>query len=359
MSARFFGVGCMVPSVIDADDPASWTKQTKDAFDAIPSVQNFRILDVSDLNFCWTGDGYDDPEKKEVHIPESGVIAFEVKIPMRLQAMKLLESDEVETFRVTTLFDYVHPVTFIECVDAPGDVANPSMALVVVREFLRDELKKRNSPADLLTLGPSPFHADFFLRVGDEGRPAGEGFRVEVEKTLSYDQVTYFSDSLDSLWALYSSIQEQFSYFYRFTMLRNVRLGAAENLSRKSQDLVKTFKLRGFRAYISRNLTMRHSLQSVQLDAVSARLEIIHHKRDNVDDLERLYPGDDETYLKGHLEKTMGEDYIEEIESSEKILTVLEGRHSQELQRFTTVTFSLVGVIVGAFLTAAFRSWWG
>ncbi|MFD0415829.1 hypothetical protein [Streptomyces sp. NPDC127108] len=359
VSSRFFGVGCIVPKVEEFKDPADWIEKVKAAFDAVPSVQKFKAVNVDDLNFHWAGDGYVEPEGQETQIPSSGMLTFEVNIPTRLQKYMLLANDEVEIFRVTILFHYVHPVTYIECLGAPGEVTHPSWALVVVREFLREELKKRDLSVGLLVIGPSPFHADFSLRNGTGPQPAGDGFSVEVEKSLAYDRITYFHESADSLRALYSSLQLQFSYFYRFTILRNMRLRAAVDLSDQSEEIAESFKGRGFRAYISRTLAVRQKLQSAQLDAVSARLTTTRHKRGSAEDLEGLYPGEEAAHLRGYLEKSMKEDYIEEIESAEKILDVLDGRHSQELQRFATITFSLLGVAFGALLTAAFRSWWG
>ncbi|MEZ0159483.1 hypothetical protein [Streptomyces griseorubens] len=359
MSDRFFGVGCMVPGVEDAENPGDWTEKVKKAFEAVPSVQKFKAIEINDLDFCWTGNGFTESEDREIHIPESGIITFEVKIPARLQIVPLLGGEGAEVFRVTILFDYVHPVTYVECLDASEEVEHPSMTLVTVREFLREELAKRDSPVGLLVLGPSPFHADFSLRVGSGPQTAGEDFTVDIEKSLGYDRITYYHESPEALWRLYRTLREQFSYFYQFVTMRNARLGAASRLSKQSREIAESFKRRGLKAYLSRTMTMRHKLQSAQLDAVSARLTIIRHKRDSADDLEGLYPGEEAAHLRRYLEKTIEEDYIEEIESSEKILEVLDSRHSQELQRFATIAFSLLGVVVGAALTAAFRSWWG
>jgi hypothetical protein len=349
----------MVPKVADPKDPKDWIEQVKNAFEAIPSVHKFKTIGISDLDFLWTGDGYVETEGEESSLPRSGVITFEVNIPARLQKFTYLANDEIENFRVTVVFDYVHPVTYIECLDAPGNVEHPSSALVIVREFLREELGKRDSSVRLLVLGPSPFHADFSLEVGTGPQSAGDGFTVEISKSLAYDRIAYFHESKDSLWRLYLSLQKQFSYFYRFITLRNARLRAADNLSDQSKEIGEAFKKRGFRAYLARILTMRHKLQSAQLDAVSARLAIIHHRRDSAEDLEGLYPGEEIAHLRGYLEKVMKEDFEEEIESAEKILEVLDGRQGQELQRFATISFSFLGVVVGAFLTAAFRVWWG
>ncbi|MEU0771647.1 hypothetical protein [Streptomyces albogriseolus] len=359
MSDRFFGVGCMVPRVEGAEDPRDWAEKVKRAFEAVPSVQKFKAIEINDLDFYWMGSGFTESDDREIYIPESGIITFEVKIPARLQTIPLLGGEGAEVFRVTILFNYVHPVTYIECVDALEEVEYPSMALVTVREFLREELAKRDSPVALLILGPSPFHADFSLRVGSGGQPAGEGFTVDVQKSLAYDRITYYHESTDALWRLYTSLQEQFSYFYQFVTMRNARLTASSQLSKQSKEIADSFKRRGLKAYLSRTMTMRHKLQSAQLDAVSARLTIIRHKRDSADDLEGLYPGEEAAHLRRYLEKVIEEDYLEEIESSEKILEVLDSRHSQELQRFATIAFSLLGVVIGAALTAVFRSWWG
>ncbi|MGW9493900.1 hypothetical protein ACWG5P_05795 [Streptomyces prasinus] len=364
---RFFGVGCLTPKVKDAKDANDWKKRVVYTFEAIPSVHNFALTEIDDLDFYWEGKiGQSGDE--EIPLPELGLMTFDVNIPSRIQKQLgiLPGIGDVEEFKVLTFFHYVHPITYIECKSPQGgEVSNPSSAMAIVRDFLVAELKKQQSDIELFMIGPSPFHADFSLRAGKGEMEVGDGFSVTVEKGLGYDNITYFHDpshasiSRAVLWQLYSAIQGEFSYFYRFQSLRNARLHAASNLSTQSEELAKLFKKRGFSSYLTRTATVRHKLQSAQLDAISARMAAMQHSRSTKEDMEGLYPKEGGSALKGYLERVTEEVYLEELEGAEKILEVLESRHSQEVQRFATITFSLLGVIVGAVLTAAFRSWWG
>ncbi|NYV74397.1 hypothetical protein [Streptomyces sp. UH6] len=359
VNVKFFGVGCMVPGLIECNDPDIWTEKVTAAFDEIPSVERFKVFDVKDLDFSWIGDGYATPNLQRFAIPKSGAIVFTVTIPTRLQTMPLVRQIDVERFNVMTVFSHTHPVTYVECLAKTETLEDPSMSLAIVREFLRDEFKKRDSTVTLLTLGPSPFHANFSLQIGTGDHQVGNGFTATVNKGLGYDTITYFHEDKDILTDLYWEIFPQLSHFYDFTRSRNRRLRSADALSTKAEEITEAFKRRGPKAYISRALTMRHKLQSAQLDAVSARLSISRHRRFNTESLERLYPSEKATHLKEYLEKVAEEDYKEEIESAEQVLEILDGRHTQELQRFATIAFSLLGVAIGAFLTAAFRIWWG
>lgn len=367
---RYFGVGCIPPKVKDAKDAEDWTERTRNAFESIPSVHNFNILGVEDLEFIWEGK-IGTPGDEEIPLPSIGAITFDVRIPARIQKQISIFApvEGIEEFKVITLFHYVHPVTFIECINPSGDdVPNSATALAIVRDFLKAELQKQRSDVELFMIGPSPFHADFSLSLGEGEDIVADGFTVTINKGLGYDQFSYFHDAQnshreatgsDALWNLFTIIHEELCYFYRFVSLRNERLSVSSSLGDKAQELADLFKKRGASAFLRRTLTVRHKLQSAQLETISARITTMQHSRSTKEDLEGLYPRKDSATLSGYLQKVTEESYLEEIEGTEKILEVLESRHSQEVQRFATIAFSMLGVVVGSVLTAAFRIWWG
>lgn len=158
---------------------------------------------------------------------------------------------------------------------------------------------------------------------------------------------------------LYKLTRQEFSYFYHFESIRNARGSAMAKLSKSTEEIAERFKRKGIRQYAYRAFILGHRLQSAQLDAVSARLRTTQQRRRTKETMDRLYGSAESAGIREHLEKATEEDFTEEIEASEKILQIIEGRHGQEVQRFATISFSLLGVVVGAILTAALRGWWG
>ncbi|MEV5920528.1 hypothetical protein AB0N42_22955 [Streptomyces pseudogriseolus] len=367
---RHFSVGCLIPKLPLADSPSAWLEQVRKAFDAIPSVHNLKLIGINDLNYRWAGGEIGQFGDEEIPVPEIGTTAFDIHIPARLQTNLgvPLGDEEVEDFSVITFFNHVHPVTFVSCCDTEVDVRNPSASMIIVREFLITQLRKVQPEIELFQIGPSPFHVDFSISPGQGKTPIGGGFSYSKEKILGYDRVEYYYEpegkatggTTDSaLWRLYLATMQEFSYFYHFESLRNARLRAMGKLSRDSRELAERFKDKGIRAYLYRTFALRHQLQSARLETISARLDAMRQKRSAKEDIDGLYSSAEGVGLKEYLERTTEEEYLDEIEASEKILEMLEGRHSQEVQRFATISFSLLGVVVGAILTAAFRTWWG
>ena len=94
-------------------------------------------------------------------------LQFNIFIPFRIQ--KELHSRKVrantENFRVYTKTAYHFIVTYVELLDSLND-CTPSDGVIVVREFLKKQFKEIKSNIRFECLGPSPFHADFFIKPG-------------------------------------------------------------------------------------------------------------------------------------------------------------------------------------------------
>ncbi|MEU0027880.1 hypothetical protein [Streptomyces sp. NPDC006335] len=366
---RYFGVGCLIPR-ISAENVDEWLKKTKKHLEAIPSVHQLSFTGITDINYSWRGGEIGQLGDEKLNIPEAGTLSFKVHIPTRLRT-KLgapLGSDDVEDFYVFTFFSHVHPVTYVSFLDSTGEVRAPAAAVIIVREFLNAELQKTEPKVDLIRIGPTPFHADFFLSPGNGVIDIMDGFSYSRKKQPGYDRIEYFYTREDersaisadeALASLYLITKQEFSYFYHFESLRNARGRAMAELYMDAARLAERFKKKGIKHYLYRAFALGHRLQSAQLEAISARMLVTWHKRNAKENLDRLYGSTESVGIKEHLEKVSEEDFIEDIEASEKILEIIEGRHSQEVQRFATISFSLLGVIVGAVLTAAFRGWWG
>lgn len=129
-------------------------------------------------------------------------ISFEMFIPKRVQEdlKQTYESFKTERFRISINSTYYFPVVIVQLVNPLGENVYPSSAVILVREFLRKELSKIKSFIDFQVLGPSPFHANFFIKEDDQ---IEEPFTISIVETKAYDQITI-------LYKGYSVIEEAF-----------------------------------------------------------------------------------------------------------------------------------------------------
>ena len=124
-------------------------------------------------------------------------LQFNIYIPFRFQEGVRGEKlhTNTENFKVYTNTAYHFIVTYIESLDSP-DNCSPSDGVFVVREFLKKQFEKIKSNIRFECLGPSPFHADFFIKPGrdkDSGKYRKGLYSEQIEK-LGYNLFNFYYD---------------------------------------------------------------------------------------------------------------------------------------------------------------------
>ena len=94
------------------------------------------------------------------------MLEFTIDIPERIQN-EIWETGwgrpkniEARKFRISVHYRGELPVAFVSGVDA--NLTNPSDAVVLIRRYL-EKYKPDESAVEFQFLGPSPFHADFYV----------------------------------------------------------------------------------------------------------------------------------------------------------------------------------------------------
>lgn len=111
-------------------------------------------------------------ENEDAHLSFAS-LTFKIYVPSRLQEVYGASTvsyaeNKVEHFTVDVRFEYHAPVVFIDTGDMPCEdeseilEIDPSTAVVFIRNYLQDKLQSIGE-IRMHALGPSPFHADFFL----------------------------------------------------------------------------------------------------------------------------------------------------------------------------------------------------
>ena len=187
---RAFGIGCFqfgydkpLPYRFDTTE---YIRDVKQALGSLSSVGDVKV-DFSE-QFAYSGDVEGSPcsIRDGNFFPRLELLSldFTVYIPARVtrDIFPHEDMDErvgTERFRVFLKHGFHTPIAVIECLN-PNEKCTPSSAVRLMREYLKREFKKINGPVTFQSLGPSPFHADFYVREGHDNVEEGE---VYIEET--------------------------------------------------------------------------------------------------------------------------------------------------------------------------------
>ena len=143
-----------------------------------------------------------------------------------------------ERFRIRTEYFYHGPVTVVECLDVEEPrPARPSDAVLVLRRYLMRKLAESDSDLRMEFMGPSPFHANFFVRVDEAEDSVGQ---VERKAQLGYDVVEVrlppddFGDAIE--WFLHHA-GNQLSFFYQMLRIERRRSISWQQIEREWKNL--------------------------------------------------------------------------------------------------------------------------
>ncbi|TDU05409.1 hypothetical protein EDD99_3920 [Streptomyces sp. 846.5] len=362
-----FGVGSLFLQVKDSEREAEWENVVAEALGKIPSVDDIKI-DTSKRRARFEALSGADPNDSQVisqAIPTRGSIRFSLQIPKRTQVeLSIFRSAAVSEsgkFEVIILMDGDYPVTFVFPKDV-GRNEDVATAVVVVREFLEKELGKlgEDSPVLLKCLGPSPFHAEFHVSSGVGENLLVGGLSYSHFKARSYDQYEIFCDDQEfpdqasALDAVIAYLMPEFGMFYFLGAQRYLNYVKFSSIAAEFDRLTSQSISRSFKSRI-RTVSIGSSIRDIRillLQFQSRVLSVGKYSRGQVDSLDSTRPV---TVLKNLIEEMLERDFENQIETFEKTLSLLDSSHTQTIQRVTSFAVSLLGVFVGAILTAWLR----
>jgi len=127
-------------------------------------------------------------------------------------------------YSLWTQSEYDTPVTLVFPLTTSAD---PSTGIVKVRGYIRKYLR---SNFELEVIGPSPFHADFFVIPTNF-------FGVEIEKQSGYDRVQVFVDKLkflDIKDQIFEELRSELNLFYMMREIEASRVKKWSNIEEKN-----------------------------------------------------------------------------------------------------------------------------
>jgi len=166
-------------------------------------------------------------------------LSFDVYIPYRVQESlfrdKLLCT--TENFNVRIIHDWHGPLTIVESLN-PDSSCQPSDGVIAVRNFLESNIDDDFIRFEFL--GPSPFHANFFVMTSNQAN--GEQIEFNHEETKGYDKIEFTCpESIgldDALNEIIYELESELGFFYWFTANNRRRSRKWEELESAVEEFI-------------------------------------------------------------------------------------------------------------------------
>lgn len=226
----------------------------------------------------------------------------------------------------------------------------PSDAIAFIRNYLEEKLRG-NAKVQFQFLGPSPFHADFFVtrHNGQHGEAIAKdiSFSGRGYRTLYFEFPVADHELIDSF---ISINQDILSLYYAVIRYRNrsMRLGA--KIAEGTEQLYSRSQSRGFLSSIPRWFRNGRIIDDVYKSILDQKMNDIGRARflteaketDTIDESDIIYP---------FIEREAKDELWMPTDHVKDILKMLEDRRQGYIRNTTTVVAGLIGGILGAGLT--------
>ena len=379
-----FGIGCYSFTAPDADNlrmqnregkylVQDWAQDVELALKAIPGLDEISVLGFgsvrADTPPTWRtaiegvlhdeSDSLYHPGGDLLPHPVSGRIAFVATIPTHTQMRVFSPSRAMAgtRFEIDIRYGYGMPVAFVRAPD--GELA-PSMAVAIVREFLRSEFAQRASDADLIQItcmGPSPMWNDCFVAISDD--PLGVPMVVEVLDTPGYQTINFsmqatseVADKEDAYEFVKESTQDELQLYFDLISRRNVLDLHRSFIEASLESLVWQYRSKRISDRFSRLSRSGQQATDLMPEILAAESECgralggASAEWQEVRGRSMTHPFDKA------FEREPSNESSVYFENARSVVTFLDERHGREVQVVSVIASSLLSGLVCAAITA-------
>lgn len=361
-----FGVGCLHFSTVNNSnniEGEEYIENLENALETVPNINDIQVsvgdrfikesFNIEENNGTLDGKG-------SIFPPTSTklIINYTVYIPRRIQE-DLTYNDkhlDSEKFIVQMRYDpYFFPVTYVEPL-SENNIYNPSTGVEIVRKFMDDKFPVSSICFD--SLGPSPFHADFFLSV--ESSPNGEcqidGIEYEYSKKGGYDiysilaDKNHFSNLEEAKNKLYYEMKDEFGAFYFMSQGNLRRHKKWRKVSQSSNELRSLHGEEGFRGFVNRIVKTNRKLRNCFILLLDYEAMDISLRQS----AERAYQNllDERTpIIDSFLREKKERQWEFPTSQVKEILNLFEGRRRKRIEGVIVIISAILGGVVGSIMT--------
>jgi hypothetical protein len=345
---------------------ADWKKKLTAALGDIAAVGELTVESSLEVGLVGVRDAL---------VPTIGRVEFTLAIPKRIQdelnPLSLPFPDAGERFRIITLLEFHGPATFVFCEDSIEDARAGTSAVFYVREFLQRELARSSHSARLVSIGPSPFHADLkvvwdsspsqditsseppldpekppvrgYIDPRTNKRPWGTEIEIVCRPRVATDPFEMVTE------IVLTALAKELSLFYQLVRDTDERRELANELAERAGDLVGLHRTEGLKGALTRLFKTAPAARDLMLDAITAETMQREHEmqgREAINDLYssiygwKLFANDLDSQLK--------EDFSPLVDAARKTGELLEGSRKKEYEIMILSASTLLGAAAGA-----------
>lgn len=355
-----FGVGCFhfqskIDVKHDAED-AAYFMNLKKFLTQDSSIKNVSFEQFEYNNFLgrFSEVEENDNDLSSINymypIFSQGKMRIDLAVPFRLQEEYLgsfREKLKSENIYVVINFNDNMPCAFVYTDKLES---SPSTAVTIVWKHFKNVLKEDNN-IRFMMLGPSPFHADFFVNYKDESP-----FNVDYSKQIGYDRVTIDIAKQQNIQRAKDiveyAIHEEAGLYYHIVRNRNMISEKIHIINSKIHKLSRTgYKIR---EKIS-NFFDRNSVNTYDclIDVEKIQLSISEICIDALEQIEILERRAGKVYIEEKIRYELENLQNTPLVYFKNILSTIKDRHNLSSTNRAVITSTIIGVLCGYILTAA------
>jgi hypothetical protein len=363
-----FGVGCFHfgyhPPIGSKFTGSDYLSQVKGALAGIPNIEKIDVVAEDEfLSHEFEADHLIDElcdgfnffpfPQSEVHIHLS--LYLPERVQQELNSDSYSRRARCERFIVDIIYPYYFPITFVRAVNPPTDYG-PSDGVFGCRRFFERCFDNREDTDICFEfLGPSPFHAEFFLE--EKENEAVQLFECVREPSRGYDSYyfrydgDYFEDAEDAYDSLIDHLDGQLGLFFLINHSRIQRDRDWADCYTLVQKIIEAQKKRGFKAYWRNTLRSEQALHDAMIQLAQIEASDLDTRYNVNRNLKELYTGDKSPELLPFLESAIDDLSAIPFEQMREILNLLESRRTKRLHLIMAALSAVMGGATGAWLT--------
>jgi hypothetical protein len=365
-SARF-GIGCFaftyhpeIPSDIQGED---YLVDLRNALGSITNIE--KIIVEADPEFSNLQIHVTEPFERIGEsfnffpYPATNVeIEFEIFIPTRVQKdlspwMRVYNCGE--RFRVRILHAYYFPIALIQPLKAEED-CDPSFVVAIVREFIESKFQGREEERiHFEYLGPSPFHADFYISPWREGdlRLSNGPFNFHIVAKRTYDSIyiTYESEEYDDIESamhnLLYELEGDLGLFYYVQNNRDIHLRKWFEISGALENLIVMARTTGVKGFWNRMVRVFWLIRDLLVSLTEFESSLLISQYYYQKGLDELHRGGNKPPLASYIRDIMKDLPSFPTDQIRQLISLFESRREKALEGVLLLASALIGGVVG------------
>ena len=365
---RSFGVGCWdFGLTCDFQRPLllkQYISRLRQELEAVSSLNNLEILTLGeeDQELEVHEGSHVTPETEEAifsgHLLR--YVTFDLYIPFRIQE-ELCDSrtasiTETEHFRVHICYPYYGSVAYVELLTSES-ARHPSSAVRVVREYMDSQLHQLDCNVVFTYLGPSPFHADFFIEGYGNQQKFSNKLQVEKRDQPGYaDIVVRFCDddvktTEDAFEIVFDQLSDEFSLFYMIERNEQEMQERWSSIEQITEQLARTTTQVGWRQKLRTWRSRGRDLASLYLTLAKFQMDhtFASHHAETV--YHHTYGQNKSYYVRDYIDSSVKERREFPTKQLTQLLQFIENRRSKEIELAIIVVAAIIGGVVGSLVT--------